>query len=701
VSESRSTLCGNCKHFVVGGLCELVKGQIKAKDTCDLHEYGQPQSMDTEVDPTHNKLQVNYKPGFMVETTTGDVAQKALQMEHEMLARGIPEEEVHRAVIAYFSEREPPYAMPWPGPVTGVDSAGTINNVIVPDTGEPTTYFQGLPKDVQPYPTSNVSPYGIGSSTPPYQSFFSPDPNSVGSLSNVYDVLNPPYPYESTNWLGTASKINSEPSMHGEHGFNVAKAIPEWRYPVEDSQVYPPKIPDIILPPSGTNRLAETYDSELAAGIEIELEHTSNRNLARQIAQDHLKEDPKYYTKLLTHVEPQKKHLLKKTAEAKKEEKEEKKKKTFRDLLLKWALLLGGAAAIDKILDDHEPDTPLEVFAEYTATLDSETCEECRNANGKTFNILEVHNRPVLPSENLGYTTRHPHCRCDWNIKENYTRSPDTLSRKEESEIHRIESHINHAAKDGTLHKVKKDGDLYSKTTKKNPLKEICACKKLDLPNIELPPIHLELPKTKLSRKILQESIANLRSEFDWLTNDYVTKARELAMDSGGQLYLIRAAGESITDHRSEGEPYRRKLSADELNSMTRTSIGKNMDINHQPELETDATILDAEFDKKRKEIQMLVIERDHQINNAIDDGKISAVSINGGMPRSESIEPCNHNCNGKSCELCLVPKGVVLGELDGIAMTWVVTDPKGLYWNGHFVSSAEPGIKTTKIEIL
>ena len=70
-------------------------------------------------------------------------------------------------------------------------------------------------------------------------------------------------------------------------------------------------------------------------------------------------------------------------------------------------------------------------------------------------------------------------------------------------------------------------------------------------------------------------------------------------------------------------------------------------------------------------------------------------------MPRSESIEPCNHGCNDGNCELCLVPKGVVLGELDGIAMTWVITDPKGLYWNGNFVSSATPGIKTTKIEAL
>jgi len=481
-SNSRSSLCGNCKHFVAGGLCELVRGQIKAKDTCDLHAYGNPQPIDTEVEPKYNKLEVNYKPGFMVETTvsTGDIAQKAIQMEHELLSRGIPQEEVHRAVIAYFSQREPPYAEPWPGPVTGLDLAGRVNNVIVPDTGQPTTYFQGLPKDVQPYPTSNVSPYGIGSSLQPYQSFFTPDPNSVGSLSNVYDVLNPPYPYksesESANWLGLASDPNSEPSMHGEYGFNVAKAIPEWRYPIEQSQMYPLKIPDIIIPPSGA--------------------------------------------------------------------------------ILQEALL-------------------------------------------------------------------------------------------------------------------------------------------------QLPFFRLDLPRRIISKKVLQESIANLRSEFDWLTDDYISKARELAHESGGQLYLIRAAGETITDHTGEGEPYRRKLSAEELNSMTRTAIGKSMDINHQPEYETDATILDADFDTKRKEIQMLVIERDPQINNAIADGKIAAVSINGGPPRSESVEPCDHDCNSGDCELCLVPKGVVLGETDGIALTYVVTDPQGLYWNGHFVPSAEAGIKFTKIQIL
>jgi len=366
--------------------------------------------------------------------------------------------------------------------------------------------------------------------------------------------------------------------------------------------------------------------------------------------------------------------------------------------LLKWALLLGGAIGINKILDSLDPDEPLEVFAEYEYHSHIAD-DECAPYNGKTFNLIETHNRPVVPSENLGYTTTHVNCKCTWKIKPNYKKTPDSLNRKEESEIHRIENHIDKAAKDGTLHKVKKDGELSKKTTSKNPMKE-CAC-------VQLPSLHLDLPKRAKvgslwqQRKALQESIANLRSEFVWLTEDYISKAQELAEDAGGQLYLVRAAGESITDHRSEGEPYRRKLSADELNSMTRTAIGKSMDINHQPEFETDATILDAEFDKHRKEIQMLIIVRDHQINNAIEDRKISAVSINGGMPRSESIEKCEHDCVSDSCELCVVPRGVVLGETDGIGMTFVVTDPRGLYWNGHFVPSAEPGIKFTKLEKL
>jgi len=97
----------------------------------------------------------------------------------------------------------------------------------------------------------------------------------------------------------------------------------------------------------------------------------------------------------------------------------------------------------------------------------------------------------------------------------------------------------------------------------------------------------------------------------------------------------------------------------------------------------------------------MLVIETDPQINQYITNGSISAVSINGGNPRTQGIEPCYDGCVSNSCELCNVPQGVILGEIDNIGMTWVVTNPAGIMWNGVHISSAEPGIKSTVIEIL
>lgn len=41
------------------------------------------------------------------------------------------------------------------------------------------------------------------------------------------------------------------------------------------------------------------FDSEaLAKGISVELEHTDDKDLAQEIAMDHLTEDPNYYDKL-------------------------------------------------------------------------------------------------------------------------------------------------------------------------------------------------------------------------------------------------------------------------------------------------------------------------------------------------------------------------------------------------------------------
>ena len=562
----------------------------------------------------------------METTQSGEFAQKVIKMEHELLARGIPENEVHRAVVSYFSEPQP-FATPWPGAITGLDLTARINTVKVPDTGVPLTDFTGLPDDTQPYPTSNQSPYGIGNTQQPYPSFYSPT-NNINSQSNAYSVLN--YPISSSsNWLGTASDVNSEPSMHGEYGYHITQSIPPWRYGIEQSQMYPAANNNIIIPPSGAIMESQKDDT----------------------------------------------------------------KKKLLSMMGKWALLLGGVAGMDAIIKNHidsgSTDT-LEIIAEYNYH-GHDADDECAEFAGKRFNLLETNNRPVIPSEKLGYTTTHPECKCTWDVKLNVKPFTNKLTKSQQSDISGIETHISNAAKKGELHKINDKGKLSKKTTKKNPLKEIpCVCS-------------LKIPSAKfgMTQKRLQEAFASLRSEFEWLTDDYIENAKRLTKEANGVLYLIRAAAESVTDHRSEGEKYRRKLTSDELNSMTRTIIDKSMDINHQPEYETDTIILDADFDKNRKEIQTLVIVRDREINQAIDDRKITAVSINGGMPRSEKVEQCDHNCTGGNCELCLVPHGVVLGELDGIGMTFVVTDPKGLYWNGHHIPSAEPGVKVTRIEKL
>lgn len=48
----------------------------------------------------------------------------------------------------------------------------------------------------------------------------------------------------------------------------------------------------------GAKDRMKAWNHELALGEQEELEHTDNPRVARRIALDHLKEDPRYYTKL-------------------------------------------------------------------------------------------------------------------------------------------------------------------------------------------------------------------------------------------------------------------------------------------------------------------------------------------------------------------------------------------------------------------
>jgi len=205
----------------------------------------------------------------------------------------------------------------------------------------------------------------------------------------------------------------------------------------------------------------------------------------------------------------------------------------------------------------------------------------------------------------------------------------------------------------------------------------------------DLPPLYNK------EKKLIRETIGELSQQFNWMTPDYLQKVSELGKHVNGRFVLVRASAEAITDHRSEGEKYRRLLRGDELAQLTRTGIRKTTDINHLGvEYKVDSDVLDAEYDPERKESQMLVHLRDPEIIRYIENGDISTVSINAGVPRHMETD-----CNTGEC--FVVPRGLILGELDGIAFTWVVNNPKGIMWRGKHIRPATPGVKTTKIELL
>lgn len=58
----------------------------------------------------------------------------------------------------------------------------------------------------------------------------------------------------------------------------------------------PTKTPEQIAKLHGVS--VDDIQRELSKGVRVEMEHTSKDAVAREIALDHLAEDPRYYTKL-------------------------------------------------------------------------------------------------------------------------------------------------------------------------------------------------------------------------------------------------------------------------------------------------------------------------------------------------------------------------------------------------------------------
>lgn len=56
---------------------------------------------------------------------------------------------------------------------------------------------------------------------------------------------------------------------------------------------------DLLPGGLGDDKKLSSFDPhEVAIGIKVELEHTTDKNIAKEIVRDHLTEDPQYYSKL-------------------------------------------------------------------------------------------------------------------------------------------------------------------------------------------------------------------------------------------------------------------------------------------------------------------------------------------------------------------------------------------------------------------
>jgi hypothetical protein len=68
--------------------------------------------------------------------------------------------------------------------------------------------------------------------------------------------------------------------------------------PSEAEQYIYTILSDLVGGGKSKGEVGPVDESELATGVEIESEHTKDKEIAEKIARDHLAEDPKYYTKL-------------------------------------------------------------------------------------------------------------------------------------------------------------------------------------------------------------------------------------------------------------------------------------------------------------------------------------------------------------------------------------------------------------------
>jgi len=187
--------------------------------------------------------------------------------------------------------------------------------------------------------------------------------------------------------------------------------------------------------------------------------------------------------------------------------------------------------------------------------------------------------------------------------------------------------------------------------------------------------------------------------EFDWINDDAIEEMMKYAKQHGtGKFILAVVSGDSVTDHRAEGiDEHQRHWSRDELVQNIRTGKGKMTNINHLwPKADPESGgVYDANWNFKTDRGEMILWETDQDILAAIRNDIITAVSINTGNPRH-----IHTNCDDDG-ECFLTPMGTILGETDGVALAFVVTDPDGFNYNGQLIPAFPPGMKFTKLYIV
>lgn len=114
-------------------------------------------------------------------------------------------------------------------------------------------------------------------------------------------------------WWGNQNKYTHVAVYAGDHKVwqvpewgaapekkNLADVVKEWDQPRKYLKGGIMKKADLIPHGRADNQPDANFDSEeLALGVKVEQEHTDNKDLAKEIAKDHLAEMPDYYTKLI------------------------------------------------------------------------------------------------------------------------------------------------------------------------------------------------------------------------------------------------------------------------------------------------------------------------------------------------------------------------------------------------------------------